>query len=114
MTYPELLSAIYAHYDTLLVLWDGAMERADTIGVFAFLPEGYSGIGTLDDAEFSFMTIDEMKKFLKVGKQNDLGFFEVLNDFNYGEEFLVMIVEHDELNGRDAIHIHKITRVGMN
>jgi hypothetical protein len=114
MTYPELLSAIYARYDSLLASWDAEMQQADTVGVFAFLPEGYSRTATLDDAEYSFMTIDDVKKYLKVGRQNDLGFLELLNDFNYGEEFLVMIIECDEPNDRNAIHIHKITRVGMN
>jgi hypothetical protein len=114
MTYPQLLSAIYARYDNLLASWDAEMEQADNVGVFAFLPEGYAHRKTLDESEYSFMTIDDVKKYLKVGKQNDLGFLDLLNDFNYGEEFLVMIVERDELNDRNAIHIHKITRVGLN
>ena len=114
MTYPELLSAVYAHFDTLLSDWDAEMEKADNVGVFAFVPEGYARRAALDETEYSFMTVDEVKKFLGVGKQNDLGLLDLLNDFNYGEEFLVMIVERVGSDNRQAVHIHKITRVGMN
>lgn len=45
--------------------------------------------------------------------QSDDGLMKLLIDFNVDEEFLVMIVEHVDGSGKQAVSVHKITRVGL-
>ena len=48
------------------------------------------------------------------GGENDAGLLELLQDFKFGEEFLVMIVEYLPGEKRHGVNVHKITRVGLN
>ena len=93
MTYPVLLSVVFASYDRLLAQWDEEMEKAGNIGVFAFLPEGYTTVPCLQDARYTFWPLDVVKAYLFKGGKTDEGLLELLKDFEFGEEFLVMIVE---------------------
>lgn len=114
MTYPSLLSAIYANYDRLLSAWDAEMDRRENIGVFAFLPEGYSAARSFDDTAFIYWTIDQVRAYLVKGGETDEGFQDLFDDFEFGEEFLVMIIEYLGDEKKHAVHVHKITNVGLN
>jgi hypothetical protein len=114
MTYTTLLSAIYTNYDKLLSAWDAEMERTENIGVFAFLPEGYYPANSFGDVAYIYWTIDRVRGYLKTGGQTDDGFEDLFDDFEFGEEFLVMIIEYLGDNKKHAVHVHKITKVGLN
>jgi hypothetical protein len=114
MTYSTLLSAIYANYDKLLSAWDAAMDRTENIGVFAFLPKGYASVESMKEAAYVYWTIDQVRGYLKSGGQTDDGFEALFEDFEFGEEFLVMIVEYLGDKKKHSVHVHKITKVGLN
>jgi hypothetical protein len=114
MTYPELLQTVYVKYDRLLAAWNTASKRSQSVGVFMFLPEGYSSAKVLEDTDYSFLTLDEVKGLLGAGQGGDQGFLEVFEAFVVGEEFFVMIVEAVENEKRKAVHIHKITKMNLN
>lgn len=65
-------------------------------------------------ASYEPMYADLAGNVLEAGGQSDEGLMELLVDFDIGEEFLVMIVEYDGTAARQAVHIHKITKVGLN
>ena len=44
---------------------------------------------------------------------SDEGSFYLLTDIDFGEEFLVMIVEDIDGPKKHAVHIHRITKVGL-
>jgi hypothetical protein len=114
MTYPELLQAVYVKYDKLLAAWKTESEKAESIGVFIFLPEDYSSAKSLDETQFNYLTLKEVKERIGAGQQSDQGFLDVFDAYKAGEEFFVMIVEHPKNEQRKAVHIHKITRINLN
>jgi hypothetical protein len=114
MTYQDLLSEIYANYTTLLQSWDAEMEKAENIGAYVFLPDGYCHSKVLSETKSEFWTLPEVQAYLVAGGETDNGLFELLVDFEFGEEFLVMIVEYLGDARKHAVHVHKITKVGLN
>ncbi len=114
MTYPALIAAIYADYNHLLVAWDAEMEKSEDAGAFVFLPEDYGSAGVLIDANFAYWPTPRLKQYLKDGGQSDEGLVDLILDLDIGEEFLVMIVEYDGDAMRHLVHVHKITKVGLN
>jgi len=93
-TYTSLPSAIYSNYDKLLSARDAEKDRTENIGVFAFLLEGYSLADSFGDAAYIYWTIDQVREYLKAGGQTDDRFEALFDDFEFGEEFLVMIIEY--------------------
>ena len=114
MTYSSLLSSIYANYAKLLSAWNAEMDRTEDIGVFSFLPEGFSTAEKFGDVAYTYWTIEEVRGYLKVGGQIDDGFEVLFDDFEFGEEFLVMVIEYLGDDKKHAVHVHKITKVGLN
>lgn len=114
MTYTSLLSAIYSNYDRLRASWDAEMDRTENIGVCAFLPENYSAASSLDDVALIYWPIDKVRAYLTRGGQSDDGFQDLFDDFEFGEEFIVMIVEYLGDESKHAVHVHKITKAGLN
>jgi len=55
-----------------------------------------------------------MQAYLEKGGETDEGLLKLIEDFDFAEEFLVMIIEHVDGSKKHAVHIHKITRVGLN
>jgi hypothetical protein len=66
------------------------------------------------NAAYVYWTMDQVRWYLKTGGQRDDGFEDLLEDFEFGEEFFVMIIEYLEDEKKHAVHVHKITKVGLN
>lgn len=113
MTYPELLTAIYKHYDTLLKQWDTIIEDKGLV-VFTFFPECYENEQDFAKVSWEIWDIDRMRAYFAAGGISDQGLDNLLQDFGFGEEFLVMIVEYDGSVKRHVVHVHKITSLGLN
>jgi hypothetical protein len=114
MTYPQLLADIYRRYEDLLRTWNQACDEQENAGAMVFLPDNYSTAHAFDQVHYAFWTTPEIQAYLKAGGQADDGFVELLLDLDFGEEFLVMIVEFLGNENRHAVHVHKITKVGLN
>jgi hypothetical protein len=114
MTHHDLLTHIYAHYSTLRTEWSHAIDTHENIGAFAFLPEGYSGVDTLDQVKYEFWPWPTMRAYLIKGGETDAGLIDLIQDFDFGEEFLVMIIEYAEGVEKHAVHVHRVNRVGLN
>jgi hypothetical protein len=114
MTYRSLLSAIYTDFDRLLPGWEAEREKAGSIGVFAFLPYGYAASLTLTGSRYTYWPISRVGVYLESVGLTDDGYLDLLEGFAFGQEFLVMIVEFTGEREKLAVHIHKITRVGVN
>ncbi len=114
MTYPSLLTAIYVNYDRLLHAWESEREKAESIGVLAFLPDDYGTAQGFEECRYSYWPISQVTVYLQSSGLTDEGYRDLLDVFEYGEQFLVMIVEPLDEGRRKAVHIHKITRLGVN
>ena len=90
------------------------MDDANNIGAFVFHPEGYAHAGSFEEVQYSYWPLPKISDYLQHGGKTEDGLMNLLIDFNFGEEFLVMIVEFAGDNSKRAVHIHKITQVGLN
>ncbi len=111
MTYPELLTAIYGHFNRLL---NSPVSTTETDGAFVFLPEGYAGAVNFDQVSCEFWPVHAIRQFLKSGGQTDAGLMHLLEDLEPGDEFLALIVEQEPESQRQTVHIHKIANLGLN
>jgi len=113
MTYSSLLTAIYNDYDRLLPAWESEREDAGAAGVFAFFPDDYATARDLAGCAYAFWPRPRVADYLHSVGLTDEGYMELLEGFEPGAEFLVMIVERlgEE---KKAVHIHRITRLGAN
>ena len=114
MTYPDLLSAIYTHHDMLLKSWEAELQRGSGVGVLAFLPAGYMHATGFDETHFAYWTLDEVRRYVAASGNSDEGYMDLVETLVSGEEFLVLIVEERDAGPGHAVHIHRITRVGLN
>lgn len=114
MAYTSLLSSIYAHFATLLASWDDEAKKTHDIGVFAFMPEGYRFASELRDTRFTYWPATVLSSYLKEGGQSEDGLADLFQDHKSGEDFFVMIVEDLGDGIRHAVHVHKITNLGLN
>jgi hypothetical protein len=113
MTYPSLLTALYANFDSLWARWTSEVDRAGDIGVFTFLPEWYTNAVAFRDAAFAFWPLDRAHEYLQEGHSNG-DFGEFADDVEVAEEFLVMIVEPPGGTEGRPVHVHKIRRIERN
>lgn len=114
MTYPDLLSAVYTHYEMLLKVWEAEQKKVSEIGALAFLPEGYVHATTFDETHYAYWTIDEVRRYVAASGNRDEGYMDLVESLTYGKEYLVLIVEDHGSGAGHAVHIHRITRVGLN
>ena len=54
-----------------------------------------------------------MQAYLEKCGETDEGLINLVRDDDFAEQFLVMIIEHVDGPKRHAVHVHKITRVGL-
>jgi hypothetical protein len=111
MTYSELLTAIYSHFDRLL---DAPQKETGADGAFVFLPEAYAEATCFDEVRFEFWPVRRIRQFLHTAGQTDEGLTELMEDLEPGEEFLALIVEEEAEGQHRMVHIHKITDLGLN
>jgi len=114
MTYPTVLKAIYTNYSTLREEWSSKIDQHENIGAFVFKPDGYSTAESFDQVEYEFWPITVVQAYLEKGGETDEGLLDLIQDFDFGEEFLVMIIEHVDGPKKHVVNIHKITKVGLN
>jgi hypothetical protein len=114
MTYPQLLSAIYSSYDSLLLAWNLEVGEAGVVGAFAFFPEGYALAASMDETHYEFWPMPRVRTYLEAGGPTDKGYLDLLADFGLGRDFLVMIVEEVPGQKKRAVHMHKINRLPLN
>jgi hypothetical protein len=111
MTYSELLTSIYGHFDRLL---SSPVRRKEPEGAFVFLLEAYAAETEFDDVRFEFWPVRRIRQFLEAAGQTDEGLMDLMEDLEPEEEFLAIIVEQADEEPLRMVHIHKITDLGLN
>ena len=114
MTYDGLLEAIYTQFETLRDSWEAERLQGQAVGVFAFLPDGYISATAFEATKYEFWSMDRVREYLAERGNKDESYLELAESLAYGEEFLVLIVEDQVVNHGHPVHIHRITRVGLN
>ncbi len=114
MTYPSLLAAIYADFDTLWAAWSAEMEKTGDPGLFIFLPAGYREASALARVSCAYWDVERTRSYLEQGGESSDGLDALVDDLSVAEEFLVMIVEEDSDPRRRSVHIHRITKLERN
>ncbi len=108
MTYRELLSALYMQFEPMCAIWEDERQRGCGLGVFVFLPSGYSSAARFEEISYEFWTTEKMRDYLAARGNSDDEYLEIVETLTYGEEFLALIVEDN------AVHLHRVTKFGLN
>jgi hypothetical protein len=114
MTYPELVTSLYAEYPALMPLWRQSASMAGEPGVFVFFPESYGALESFQHVKFEFWSASRLGEFLRKRGGTDEGFRELAEQIDHAKEFLVFIQEPPDPDGRRPVHIHRIGAVAQN
>ncbi len=114
MTYPELLTSLYKEYDELMPLWRQSVRPSGEAGVFAFVPASYTSCDSLKEIRFEFWPASRLRAMLRGHGSSDEGYRELEGQIDREKEFLALIIEPADAEGRRPVHIHRIGPVGAN
>ena len=114
MTYSELLTSLYKEHALLLTLWKQSVELTGETGAFAFLPDSYVSSDDMKGIRFEFWAASRLKAYLRDHGSSDEGYGELEGQIDTANEFLALILEPPDAEGRRPVHIHRIGPVGHN
>ena len=71
-----------------------------------FLPE--------KELRWVWWTVQEIEDYIRQGGLDDEKILEGLKDFDFGEEFLVLVIEHLDGPEKQKAHFHRMNKVQLN
>ena len=114
ITYEDLVTSIYAGYGHLLAIQAARFSSGEPAGAFVFLPESYASAQSFGSVRLEIWPVEKVEDLLGAGGETDEGFQSMLEATQFDAEFLAVIVEPDRSVIRHAVHIHRITNLGLN
>lgn len=113
MTYADLLTTLYRHHSTLFKRWDRLVKDGG-IGALVFLPEAYGKSRDLKHVDYDFWTTQEIGEYLERGGMADQTWKDLMWDVDPEKEFLALIIEEAQPEGKRRVHLHRVGEVGVN
>ena len=92
----------YSSFSHYRELW----ERTQEFGAFVFLPE--------KELEWEWWNLNRIRQYIQDGGLNDEEMLEPVWDFEFGEEFLVLVIEYMSGRKLQNAYFHRMSRVRMN
>ena len=101
-----IISHLYSNFNQYRDLWMRQWETTEEFGAFVFLPG--------KELDWEWWTIHQIREYIQDGGLNDEELLDSLRDFEFGEEFLVLIIEYVDGPEKQEAHFHRMSRVRMN
>ena len=86
MTHSSLITYLYCNFTHYRELWEKRWEETEEIGAFVFLPE--------KEFEWEWWDLNRIRQYIQNGGLDDEKTLEGIYDFEFGEEFLVLVIEY--------------------
>jgi hypothetical protein len=86
MTHPLIVTYLYDNFTHYRALWGTRWEATQQLGAFVFLPG--------KELNWEWLTLPEIRQYIRDGGLDDEKMLDGIYDFDFGEEFLVLVIEY--------------------
>ena len=106
MTHSSIISHLYSQFTHYRTHWEKEWERTQEFGSFVFLPG--------KELDWEWWDLHRIRQYIQDGGLNDEEMLEPVWEFEFGEEFLVLIIEYIDGPKSQNAHFHRMNRVRLN
>ena len=106
ISHSSIISHLYSNFSQYRQLWEKQWENTEEFGAFVFLPG--------KELDWEWWAILEVRQYIQDGGLDDEKMLEGIYDFEFGEEFLVMIIEHVGGLEKQEAYFHRMSKVKLN
>jgi hypothetical protein len=106
MSHSDIVAHLYSHFREFRQLWEKCWEETQEFGAFVFLPE--KGL------DWEWWNLNRIRQYIQDGGLNDEEMLEPVWDFEFGEEFLVLVIEYMDGPEKQEAYFHRASKVRMN
>jgi hypothetical protein len=106
MTHSFIISHLYLNFTHYRELWEQEWEQSQEFGAFVFLPG--------KELDWEWWTLLEIRRYIQEGGLDDEEMLEGIYDFEFGEEFLVLVIEYVRGPEKQEAYFHRMSKVRMN
>ncbi len=105
-TQSSIISYLYSNFTHYRELWEKEWGATQEFGAFVFLPR--------KELEWEWWDLNRIRQYIRDGGLNDEKMLEPVWDFEFGEEFLVLIIEFVVGPEKQEAYFHRMSKVRMN
>jgi hypothetical protein len=106
MTHSSIVSHLYSDFSRYRELWNRKLDETEEFGAFVFLPG--------KDLRWEWWSVLKIRDYIRGGGLDDEEVLDGLKNFDFGKEFLVLVIEHVDGPKKQEAHFHRMNKVGMN
>ena len=106
MTHSSIISHLYSDFSEYRKIWEKKWEETEEFGAFVFLPG--------KELDWEWWPILEIRQYIQDGGLDDEEILEGIYDFEFGEDFLVLVIEYVDGPEKQEAHFHRMNKVRMN
>ena len=106
MTHSSIISHLYSDFSRYRELWEKRWEETQEFGAFIFLPG--------KELDWEWWDLNRIRKYIQDGGLNDEEMLGPVWDFEFGEEFLVLVIEYVGGPEKQEAYFHRMSKVRMN
>ena len=106
MTHADLITHVYANFSFFRGLWSRRCDETGEFGAFVFLPG--------KDLNWEWWSLVELRDYAREGGLDDKEMLEGVNEPDFGEDFLVLVIEYVDGPKTQQAHFHRISKAKMN
>ena len=106
MTHSSIISYLYFNFSGYRELWSKKLDATEEFGAFVFLPG--------KELNYEWWSVLEIREYTHQGGLDDDELLGGLKDFDFGEEFLVLVIELVDGQEKQEAHFHRMSKVRMN
>jgi hypothetical protein len=106
MTHSSIISHLYSSFSHYRESWEKHWEKTEEFGALVFLPG--------KELDWEWWTILEIREYIQDGGLDDEQILEGIYAFEFGEEFLVLVIEYIDGPEKQEAYFHRMNNVRMN
>jgi len=106
LTHSSIISHLYSSFSLYHELWEKKWEETQEFGAFVFLPER--------ELDWEWWDLNRIRQYIQDGGLNDEDILDPVWDFEFGEEFLVLVIEYVDGPKSQNAYFHRMSKVRMN
>ena len=105
-SHAEIHAEMYQRFAEFHAEWVDRVLKGENLGAFAFLPSY--------DLDWEWWSLDMTREYIQEGGLDDGELLNGLKDFDFGKEFLVLVIEHVDGPEKQKAHFHRMSKVRVN
>jgi hypothetical protein len=106
MTHFCLVSHLYANFSHFRTQWEEKWEATQEFGAFVFLPG--------KELQCVWWTLPQIRQYIRDGCLNDEEMLDGIYEFEFGEDFLVLVIEFVDGPRSQNAYFHRMNKTMMN